>query len=56
MLSYKDRTYCMFFTTCKLGKTCDRALTSEILEEANNFGLPTCQFTDYPECWENICK
>ena len=51
MMCYKDRTYCQFNLLCKLGLTCDRALTDNIKQKAEKFGLPICQFVNIPECF-----
>lgn len=51
MECYRDMTFCSFWMDCKTGENCVRALTKEITERAEFFGLPTCQFVDHPECF-----
>ena len=51
MLCYKDRTYCPFGLLCKSGVTCERVLTDDIKAEAEKFGLPICQYSDFPKCY-----
>ena len=60
MICYKDRTYCPFFTVCKKGYKCDRALTQVVKMNARRWwGLdngepPIMMYTDYPDCYEEI--
>ena len=57
MMCYKDRTFCKFYTTCKEGKKCGRALTPEVIKAADEWwgspgGAPICEFVNEPECYE----
>lgn len=52
MLTYKDRTFCIFHELCSDGKGCDRALTGRVRESARRCGLPICQFASEPECFK----
>jgi len=51
MICYKDRTYCPFFTLCKTGYECDRALTQLIKQEAKRVNLPISIYKGYPDCF-----
>ena len=51
MICYKDRTFCRYHMLCKNGHTCDRALTSKVIECAKVTGLPICHFSEFPECF-----
>ena len=46
MLSYRDRTYCIRYDCVNM--ECPRKLTSEILEDANGFGLPVA-YADFSD-------
>ena len=46
---YKDMTFCPFWEKCKKGKDCRRALTKELVNEAERYGLPISRFMDKPE-------
>ena len=52
MLCYRDITFCSFYTTCKKGDTCFRALTLDVIKEASKWRLPIAQFKDKPSCFE----
>jgi len=60
MLCYKDRQWCQFWSTCKHGTDCDRALTDDVIAEAeawwrniHGYGeVPIDRFGDKPECYE----
>jgi len=58
MICYKDMTFCPFWDDCKQGEKCDRALTDEVCADAMAWWQgqdpPICQYTDKPECWEEI--
>lgn len=56
MICYKDRTYCPFFTVCKGGFKCDRALTFKIKMDAKRAELPIEMYTDYPDCYNGYKK
>ncbi len=51
MLCYRDMTFCSY-SKCKEFKTCIRALTQDIKDKADKFGLPICQFAEQPECFK----
>ena len=53
MMCYRDKTYCQFWVDCVSGRTCPRALTDKVENDANNFGLPICSYCDEPKCFEN---
>lgn len=52
MISYRDRTFCPFYKSCMHGGDCDAALTDKVSQDAEEFGLPTCQYTEWPSCHE----
>ena len=52
MLCYKDRTYCNYGVICKNSLNCPRVLTDDIKKQAEDFGLPLCLYSDFPECFE----
>ncbi len=52
MLCYRDRTFCPFSESCKLGSECHSALTKEVEEGANRIGLPIAQFVNKPQCYK----
>lgn len=54
MIEYRDMTFCPFWEDCMEGKTCMRALTQEIIKDAQRVGLPICQYLEKPDCWERI--
>ena len=51
MLCYKDMTFCYFYTSCKDGASCHRALTPEVVCEAEKLDIAISQFAGTPECW-----
>lgn len=53
MICYKDRTYCQYYTLCKNYDNCN-ALTLEVKEAADDFGLPISQFNDKPDCFKAL--
>lgn len=55
-MCYRDRTYCSFYKTCIVSISCPRALTEEVIEAANKFGLPICQFEEQPSCYQSAQK
>lgn len=53
MICYRDRTFCPFWTECKHGDRCTRALTQGIKDQAQKIGLPVMCFAEKPlECYE----
>ena len=50
MISYKDMTFCPFHRDCAKASTCQRPLTEEVIEKAQEVGLPITQFVSEPEC------
>ena len=56
MIGYKDMTFCPFFKDCKEGKTCPRAMTEQIVSDANDFGMGIMQYMDKPFCWKEKRK
>jgi len=54
MICYMDMTFCTFYTECTRGLLCPRALTPEIIKEAEELGLLVSQFTKKPECFISI--
>ena len=57
MICYKDKTFCPFYQNCKEGKTCDRALTPEVIDQAVKWwrgkGAPIAQYAEKPKCWKS---
>jgi len=49
-------TFCPFFRSCAEGKTCPRAMTDQIVSDANNFGMNVSCFVDRPFCWKRKPK
>ena len=62
MLCYKDRTFCPYWEECKDGKTCPRALTSEVYADAKKWWgffksedeVPICTWAEKPDCFIKI--
>lgn len=58
MLCYKDMTFCKFHKECAKGKECDRALTDEVIKDAEQWwgkkGAPVCIFMEKPECFTDV--
>lgn len=54
MICYKDMTFCTFYKDCANATDCERKLTPEIAEAADEFGLPISQFTAPPKCHEKV--
>ena len=53
MICYKDRTFCRFYEECKDGSTCSRALTTDIIKNAEESKLPVSQYAEKPECFKS---
>lgn len=53
MICYKNKTFCGYYKGCKDGKDCTRALTSQIIKQAEIFGLGVAVFTEEPFCYRN---
>lgn len=55
MLCYKDKTFCSYWTSCKNGYYCDRALTEQVKQDAitwwGNENAPLSTFSKCPECF-----
>jgi len=54
MMCYKDKTFCSFYSLCKDGYKCDRALTPSVKKGAVKAELLISQFTSFPECFTVI--
>ena len=63
MICYRDRRYCDYWQTCVHGKTCDRALTDDVIRHAeawwrsfhNSPGhAPIDVYAEEPDCYEPI--
>lgn len=65
MICYKDKTFCPYYDFCTLGRTCDRALTKEVKEdayawwgaavgEAKRMEAPLSIYVRPPECFEFV--
>jgi hypothetical protein len=52
MLCYKDTTFCGYWQDCRNSDICHRPLTKKIKENSIEFGLPICQYSEKPDCWE----
>ncbi len=53
-MSYKDMTFCKFYTACNHGATCHRALTDEVKKGAKEWWPENpiiCVYTEPPECF-----
>jgi hypothetical protein len=52
MICYKDITFCTFYEDCKDAKECHRALTPEVIKQANEWmkNPPIATFMEKPEC------
>jgi hypothetical protein len=57
VLSYRDMTFCSFYTNCALADECHRPLTPEVIAAAQAWwggdDVPIAQFFYRPTCWEN---
>lgn len=53
-MSYRDICFCRFYEDCKKGETCHRALTKDVLNLAELYGLRIWQFEDKPDCFEQV--
>lgn len=51
MICYKDQAYCPFWVNCIDWKECGRAMTPDIIDEADRLGLPIYQLLDKPGCF-----
>jgi hypothetical protein len=57
MICYRDMTFCPFWEECRKGKTCPRALTEKVREEAKKWwagnagDAPIMQYTTKPSCY-----
>jgi len=60
MISYKDRTYCIYYKECIVGEGCPRALTPEVEKQAKEWwgsgNAPISIFANEPQCFEVIDK
>jgi len=56
MICYRDMTFCPYWSNCKKGKDCSRALTSDVIEKANKWwgddNPPIMTFSEKPDCYE----
>ena len=56
MMCYRDMTFCKFFTECKEGEGCPRALTMDVISGAEKwFGgkvASICEYVNKPDCFE----
>lgn len=55
MICFRDRTYCPYWTICKNGQSCNRALTDNVKAAAERWwgkpGAPICVYSEAPECF-----
>lgn len=54
MMCYKDKWWCSFYKDCYNAKTCDRALTEEVIAAANAAHMDIQQVVDHPICHDPI--
>jgi hypothetical protein len=52
MMCYRDRTFCPYWSKCREGVKCGRALTSVVVRLAERSKLPICQFAEEPDCFK----
>lgn len=52
MLCYKDKTFCIYYKSCKDGKKCERSLTDERIKEAQEERLYISSFIEKPVCYK----
>jgi hypothetical protein len=52
-MCYKATTYCPYYLKCIDGDQCPRALTAEVISEADKISVPIARFDSTPECFEN---
>lgn len=55
-MSYKDMTFCKFYTSCIKGGTCPRALTDEVKKGAEKWWPENpiiSVYSEPPECYIN---
>jgi len=54
-MSYRDRTFCPFWSDCASQNDCGRALTPEVLAAAARWwgstDAPICQYAERPSCF-----
>lgn len=51
MIHYKDRTFCSYYKECKIGSTCNSALTPDVEKGAQAIGLPISRWVNKPACF-----
>lgn len=61
MICYRDMTFCPFHEECGIGDACMRALTDEVIADAQKWwswfngsqtdGVPICQYAEKPNCF-----
>lgn len=54
MICWKDMTFCSFWRECANAADCRRALTDDVVLDAQRHGLPVATFVEKPECFEQI--
>jgi len=54
METYKDKTFCPFYLLCTKGYSCERALSEKVRDEAHKCGLPVCQYSIKPCCFQAV--
>jgi hypothetical protein len=55
-VTYRDKTYCGYFTKCVDGLCCHRALTPEVGVSAGCAELPIAVFLDKPNCFVQVSE
>jgi hypothetical protein len=49
---YKDMLFCQHWQGCREGDNCEKALTKEIINEAEESLQPVCVYSTYPDCFK----
>jgi ATP sulfurylase len=51
MIVFRDMTFCPFFSDCKDGNRCFRALTKEVERQATEARMAVSMFVNPPDCF-----
>jgi hypothetical protein len=56
MLCFRDKTFCPYWESCINGKTCDRAITPEVIADGVKWwksdDFPMAMYSEKPSCFE----
>lgn len=51
MMCYRDMTFCRYYNTCVEGDNCERAMTQEVIDDADRHNMLISEFAEKPECY-----